>query len=272
MVRAKPTLKMLVRKLALLGGVISIGLFGLAGSASADILVQGMASSGTLTAGTIVAVSDSKASTVVAAPSSDPSRIYGVVINQSDAAVTEDGTGSQVYIATSGDYSVTVSTQGGVISSGDYISVSTTDGIGAKANDNQSTVIGRALQAFNGTGSGVDKTGKYPKGQITVNISPGPNPNYKNGADVPLGLHKLGNTIAGKAVSSSRVYASLVIFLVATGLAAGLLWIGARGSITAIGRNPLSRQSIMASLFQVVGVAITVFIIGLVGVYLLLRI
>jgi hypothetical protein len=39
----------------------------------------------------------------------------------------------------------------------------------------------------------------------------------------------------------------------------------------AIGRNPLSKKSILRSLMQVISVAFSVFVVGMIGVYLLLR-
>jgi hypothetical protein len=68
-----------------------------------------------------------------------------------------------------------------------------------------------------------------------------------------------------------RIYAALVIFVIASIIALTVLVVGIRSSIIAIGRNPLSKKSILRGLFQVITVAFLVFIVGMGGVYLLLR-
>jgi hypothetical protein len=44
-----------------------------------------------------------------------------------------------------------------------------------------------------------------------------------------------------------------------------------RSSMIALGRNPLSRKSILRGMFQVIITSIIIFICGLFGVYLLLK-
>ncbi len=265
--------KRMLKPLPLVGGALALFLFfGLVPHAKADIFVQGLTAKGSLQVGSIAALSNSSVSTVELAPVDDSGRIYGVVVDPAQAAVTLDRQGQQVFVATQGYYPVLVSANAGIINVGDFISISNVAGIGAKANVDQATILGQALEAFDGQHKVVSGTGKLAIGKIIVNIDPRKNPAFKNGATVPEPLRRLGNTIAGKEVSGSRIYTALAIFVVASVVAGGLLWVGARSSLTAIGRNPLSKSSILTSLLQVVGVSITVFIIGLIGVYLLLRI
>jgi len=58
----------------------------------------------------------------------------------------------------------------------------------------------------------------------------------------------LGNQLPENQFQLFVFYAALSIFLIAALIAAALLWIGVRSSITAIGRNPLSRHLVMAGL------------------------
>jgi hypothetical protein len=51
-----------------------------------------------------------------------------------------------------------------------------------------------------------------------------------------------------------------------------VLWSGVRGSLIALGRNPLSRKAIFSGMYKVVITGIGIFILGLAGVYLLLRV
>jgi hypothetical protein len=238
---------------------------------SADTIVHGFNAKGAIGPGTIVALSAKSTDTVVAAKGNEPSKIFGVAIDPSQAPLTVQKKGEQVFVATGGSYPVLVSTQEGVIKSGDYISISSIDGIGAKAN-NQSTVLGRAVDNFDGKTNIITTTADGNKvGKINVSIIPGKNPLVKDNVAIPSILKRFGQAIAGKNISAVRIYVALVVFLVTAIVALTVLAVGVRSSITAIGRNPLSKKSILRGLLQVVTVAFLVFTVGIVGVYLLLR-
>lgn len=239
--------------------------------AGADNVVQGYYENGDLQPGWIVALSPKSSSTVEAAPAHDASRIYGVVINPSDVPLTLNQSGQQVYVATSGAFPVLVSVSNGKVAAGDYISMSGTDGIGAKAKDNQSTVLGRANQAFDGVHNVIAGSGSTAVGSISVNISPERNPAQKGRSSLPLPVVNAATTIAGHPVSTVRVWAAVATFLLACGIGIVLLVVGVRTGMTAIGRNPLSKHSILMGLMQVVGISVLIFIVGLFGVYLLLK-
>jgi hypothetical protein len=238
----------------------------------ADTIVRGFKASGTLQPGLIVALNQKTSDAVEVTPGNDPSRIYGVVIDPSQAPVTVQQEGQQVFVATGGNYPVLVSTQNGVIKSGDYISVSSVNGIGAKASENQSLVLGQAVEAFDGK-SNVITTGASGSaiGRIAVSIIPGKNPLVKDSVAIPAPLKRFGQAVAGKNVSALRIYASILFFIITAAIAFGVLWAGVRNGMISIGRNPLSKKSIMGGLVQVIIVAFGVFIVGMVGVYLLLK-
>ncbi len=238
----------------------------------ADTIVKGFKSKTTLQPGLIVSLTKGSNDTVELTPGSDASRIYGVVIDPSQAPVTVQKTGEQAFVATGGNYPVLVSTENGAISSGDYLSMSSINGIAARADSDQPVVIGRAVEGFDGK-SGVifSADGGIAVGRVTLSIVPGKNPLVKNENAIPAPLKRFGQAIAGKNVSSARIYASLIVFAVTAIIAISVLWVGIHSGIIAIGRNPLSKNSILQSLLQVVTTAILVFVIGIFGVYLLLR-
>jgi hypothetical protein len=62
-----------------------------------------------------------------------------------------------------------------------------------------------------------------------------------------------------------------MVFLAATVVAGSMLYAGVRSSMISIGRNPLSKQSIVKSMVQVIITSFMVFILGIFGVYLLLK-
>lgn len=243
-----------------------------ASTASADTIVRSFDSAAKLQPGWVVALSKSNSSTVVLAPAKDPSRIYGVVVEPSAAPLTVQKQDQQVFVANSGNYPLLVSTQAGTIGVGDYLTMSSTDGIAAKADSKDQFIVGRALEGFNGGSNTIVRANDGSAlGRIMVQLSPGKNPLLKEVVAVPQPLRRVGEAVAGKPVTAVRVYAALIMFTVATFIAAILLTSGVRSSLVAIGRNPLSRHSIVRGMSQVILASALVLVIGLFGVYLLLK-
>ena len=203
--------------------------------------------------------------TDILAPANDPGRIYGVVINYSQAPITVQDNSSQVFVATTGSYPVIATAEKGDIITGDYIALSSRDGIAAKANNKDPYVLGRALEDFKPTGSG------NVAGKANVQINPGANPFLKNDVGVPKFLRRLTESIAGKPLSALRIYVALAMFVVAVAASGGLLAIGVKSGMIAIGRNPLSRHSVLQSLWQVIGVSAAIFVFSILGIFILLR-
>jgi hypothetical protein len=253
--------------------IVALSFIGFAGPAAADNLAQGFTAKGTLSPGMIVALTKNAQNTVEAASGGDTSKIFGVVIDPSDAPLLLNRqTGDQIFVANSGTYPVLVSTERGNIKTGDYITVSSTDGIGAEATPAQSAVLGQATTPFDGSKDSVTKIGGFAVGKITVTVNPRKNPLIKNDISIPPFLRKVGEAIAGHPVSPLHIYAALAFLLSAVTIATALLTAGIRGGMIALGRNPLNKGSIMNSMFKVVIAAVMIFVIGLFGVYLLLKI
>lgn len=240
---------------------------------AADTIVQSFQSSSPIKPGWLMAIKPGSSNAVELVPASQSQLLYGVAVDPSQAPVTlQRQLGQQVFVATSGTYPMLVSTLNGAIKPGDYLSISATDGIAAKATGQQTFVVGQALQKFDGS-SGVLSTGagKSAIGRISVAVLVQRNPSLNSGVAVPSFLRSAGNSIAGKEVAPLRIYAALGTFLLAAVIAFGTLAVGVRSAMIAIGRNPLSRQYLLKGLVQVIIVALAVLILGLVSVYLLLK-
>jgi hypothetical protein len=237
----------------------------------ADTIVRGFKAKGPLEPGIIVALSQKTTDTVEASSGNNSTKLYGVVIDPAQAPVTVQKTGEQVFVATGGSYPALVSTENGSIKAGDYISLSSIKGIGAKAKD-QPVILGKALENFDGRSRVITATADgHQIGRISVGIIPGKNPLVKDTVAIPSPLKRFGQAIAGKNISALRIYAALGIFVITAIVAVSVLMVGVRSSIISIGRNPLSKKYILRGLFQVVTVAVLVFLLGMFGVYLLLR-
>jgi hypothetical protein len=251
---------------------------------STQAVVQSYGTDQSLQTGMIVGLTTAHANQVEALTMNDIPTMQGVVVAANTAAISLSGgssTSNQVYVATSGTYNVLVSTENGPINVGDYISISSLNGIGMKTEDSEATVVGKALAAFSGK-AGIISTATIKKtgggtalvdiGLIPVDITIVSNPTAKHGiGDLPGFLEVASSSIANKPVSAPKVYLSLLILLLSMIISGSLLYSGVKNSIVSIGRNPLARSYIIRGLLQVVLFGIIIFVLGIFAVYLLLR-
>jgi hypothetical protein len=252
--------------------------FSLTSPVIAQAVLQGYNSDEDLQTGMMVTLKDGDATKVEAVTDKTLDKVKGVIADANDSPVTVSGDADKVFVATQGPYSALVSNENGSIKQGDYISVSSMAGIGMKADPTQSTVVGRAVTDFEGAGDKVG-TAKTKSGQevtfgrIKVDVAIGKNPFLKSPEKdkVPDAIQKFANTVAEKPVSSLKIYLALAVLLISAGVAAVTLFSGVRSTIISIGRNPLSKGVILRGLVQVLIVSLIIFITGLFGVYLLIK-
>lgn len=242
------------------------------GLALADTIVKSFSSDQAIETGGVVALVKTDPNKVELAPAKDVSRIYGVVVEPGSATAVLERDKPTVYVATSGVYPVTVSTYNGPIKSGDWLSLSDIDGVAAKATDIQQYIVGKAVSDYNGASGTTTTINGKSVGKINGEINAGKNPLAKSDPSVPGPLLKVAEALAGKQVSASRIYSALGIFAITIIIAASLIVVGIRSSMISIGRNPLSKHSIMQGLFQVIVAAGLVFTSGVAGIFLLLKI
>lgn len=248
---------------------------------SAQAVSEGYNADQVLQRGMVVRLKKDDATKVEPVSSEDAEHAHGVVVAANDTPVTLAQDGQQVFVSTNGHFDVLVSSQNGSINSGDYITVSSLSGIGMKATNKEPFIIGRALAAFDGQKNVIstvdvkDSTGQNHTvsiGRVEADIGVAKNPLLKaNDPNLPQILRRASEVIAGRPVNAVRVYIGLVVFIVTTIVAGSLLYGGVRSAITSIGRNPLSRKSIIRGMFQVILTGLIVFIAGIFGVYLILR-
>lgn len=249
----------------------------------AQTVSQGYGVTGTVQKGMIVMLDPKDSRKVMPLTNKTDKAMHGVVVSANDTVVSlgGDSSSNQVYVAGSGKYDALVSTQNGSIKDGDIISISALDGIGMKADAGQNVILGKALSTFDGTknvsGNATLTTSSGNKQvaigfvQIDIGISRNPLAVSVSGPPVPAFLRKSGENIAGKPVSTVRLYVSLAILLITLFMTGSLLYGGVRSSMVSIGRNPLAKKSILRGLIQVVVLGLIVFVIGLIAIYLLLK-
>ncbi len=244
-------------------------------------LSQGFATSAPVATGSLVSLDQKSSGTVAVADLNNASRLFGVVVPPSSASISLSGTGNgQVQVVTTGSARVLVTTAGGDIRVGDYISVSSVAGVGQKVGASSTRVVGTAQADFNGTGDGVTKRtiddgsskrevaiGEIP---VVISVSSYTATDGLQSYVVPNWLQHLSNTLAGKAVSPVRIIIAGLILVVAMVSISVLLYSAVRNGIISIGRNPLSKNGVLQGIFAVGGVAIGILAITAVAMYLVI--
>ncbi len=245
--------------------------------------LQGYASDTPLQSGLIVELTAAGSQKVAVAKSSNANNMYGVTVDQSQLSYTVSNSSlkNEVYVATSGTYNLLVSTQGGAIKSGDYLTISSIDGVAMNAGTTNITVFGRAAANFNGKNGalgtetlsatgGVSQTVSLALIPVAIAIQHNPN-QISTKANLPKQLQKIGQAIAEKPISPLRSFLSIAIAIISVIIAVVILYSGIRSSIISIGRNPMSKKSIYKSLVTVILSGVVVLLTGLFMVYLLLK-
>lgn len=247
----------------------------------AQTLTQGYGTDQQLQRGMIVQLKESDTGQVEPVSYENIDKMHGVVVNANDAPVTLSADGQKVFVATAGHFSVLVSDEAGEVKPGDYITISSLIGIGMKAGEEDPIIVGRALEGFNGregvvseseitNTKGQQQTVKM--GRVDTDISVSRNPLLRaKEPNLPEYLQRASEAIAGKPVNPIRVYLALIVFIVSAVLSGSLLFSGVKSAIISIGRNPLSKKSIIKGMIQVVITGIIIFLTGIFGVYLLIK-
>lgn len=269
-------LKKLILPVAIIGMLMAI----LVSPAYSQNFTQGYSTDKVLQRGTVVSLDEQDTSKVVPANKGNEERIHGIVVAPNDATITISDVQEKTFVATIGRFDGLVSTERGVIEPGDFLTVSSVSGIATKAGDTDRFTVGKAIEGFDGSGAisntqlqnSLGETQNIAIGRILVDISVTSNPLLRPAeSNLPEFLEKATRQIAGKEVSAVRVYISIFILLISGAVSGSLLYSGIKSSIISVGRNPLSKNSITKSLIQIILTAIIIVLIGIFGVYLLLR-
>ncbi len=202
------------------------------------------------------------------------STAIGVATDEDTGLLTLSNKSSNVYIATSGSLPAFVTDLNGPINEGDRLTVSPLAGVLMKATGEDAYVLGVASHSFVSEGTGVTEvaynngteavTAKV--GSILLYIKPDTNPE-KAARNF---LVDLGEKIVRKPVAFLQVMFAGIFFVVTILTIMALMGSAVRATITAIGRNPLAKTSVLKGLLQLVGLAIAVLLAGIAGTYLIL--
>jgi hypothetical protein len=148
-----------------------------------------------------------------------------------------------------------------------------------KASEYQAEIIGTASGDFNGghaietvpIKNGEGRTINVSIGMVVVNLRLSPNPRYIRNNSLPGVITTAANAVANKSVGLIQIYLSMAL-LTLTFFVVGIIFYGAvRSSIISIGRNPLSKSSVIKGLFKVLVLGLIILGAGLTASYLVLK-
>lgn len=226
--------------------------------------------------GTVVSLKPDEKEFVEPATQEKAESLFGVVVRQTDSTLRVSGENRAVFVTTLGKAKTLVSDINGEINAGDQIGLSPIVGVGQRSRDDTVT-IGTALEDFDPAGSVVGvievsgsdgSTTVANVGLIDVQVKP----QLGNNSIIPSGVADFGESIAGKPVSSFRLFTALAVMVVSLAASSVLLFGAIRSALVAIGRNPLSKTLVYKGLFQVMGITFIIFASGVAGAYVVLTV
>ncbi len=189
--------------------------------------------------------------------------IYGVINENPSAAMATDTQGFHPVVTTA-TAKVNVSSKNGNIALGDFITTSTTPGVGQKATRN-GFVVGLALENY-------ESNDPNASGAIFVAINPRATIEIVESKSTNL-LDLIREGLSAPVLTplaTIRYLSAALVVIVA--LVIGLIYFGrvAKAGVEAIGRNPLSSRVIQSGVFLHVFLTIVVVGVGLAIAYLIL--
>lgn len=229
---------------------------------------SGYRSEAPISAGMAVSIASEQNSTVEPTNRENLDNVLGVAVNGSSSLFAVTSQESDVQVVTQGVTDMLVSDRNGAIQEGDYITASSVNGIGMRADDNHSKIIARARGDFADADTRTIQTeGENSRSlsvaRISAVIQIGGNPEATSQDSVlPDFVQGAANTVAGQPVAPGRIIIALLV--VAGGLVGAmvLLYGAVSNTIISIGRNPLSNKSIYAGLFRMVIIALLIILLS----------
>jgi len=226
--------------------------------------------------GTIVSLRRGESELVEPSSSDNVENLFGVVVRQTDSTLRLSNGDRAVFVTTLGKAKTLVSDINGPVRAGDQLGLSPITGVAQRSNDD-SVSIGTALQDFEPAGGVIspikvtDSNGQETTanvGLVDIQVKP----QLGNNSILPSGISDFGESIAGKPVSSFRLFTALAVMVVSLSASSVLLFGAIRSALVAIGRNPLSKTLVYRGLFQVMAITFVIFASGVAGAYVILTV
>ncbi|CAN5628594.1 hypothetical protein BH23PAT2_BH23PAT2_08750 [soil metagenome] len=220
----------------------------------------------------LVSTQDEGTETVERASQENQANIIGFTTSVNSNLVNVVSKDQDVTVQLDGEGEVYVSDINGNIERGSRLVVSPVKGVLMSATGTSLPIVAVAQENFGEASSREVKKVQTTNGEKDSVIG-----KLRISLDYEVGLEeekssleKLGQALTGKEVTTARVVAAFVVFIIVLVIEGGIIYGAVSSAITALGRNPLARKIIHKETFRVVGVALIVLVIGLGSVYLIL--
>jgi len=229
--------------------------------------------------GSIVSLDSTKQNEVVAANTNNQQRLVGVTVSSQQSLLAVNDVSSTTQVVSSGIADTLVSTINGSISIGTQIAVSPLSGVGENANSD-GKIVGIAEASFNSSTSGAVAQNVYDTnkqlhkiyvGYVPVLIAISNNPSTTANSGFINSFRNLVSNIAGHTISNTSLLLVSIITIIAVISIIVLIYGAITGGLISIGRNPLARGSILASLGQIFLMVLTIAIISIIIIYFILH-
>lgn len=248
-------------------------------AARADTISQSYTASSAIPAGSLVALQQGSSSQIIPANSSNTDNLLGVTVASQASLVNLNSNNGNTLVVTAGNAVILVSNINGDIAKGDSLTTSPIAGVAMKATA-AGKIVGTATNSF-GAGNATSRqsitnkkgeTSEVALGQVSANIIVG---NYQNqptltGNGIISAVQAVATSTTGKSISTARALLALLVLLISVVISVLILYTAVASSIRSIGRNPLSRHSILQSLIQVIIAVVVIMLSGFSIVYLII--
>lgn len=263
----------------MLGGVISITLF-ITASVGAAALTQGFLASSAIPTGSVVSITKGSSNSVEKTTQENESSLVGVATNSNTSLIDLQSAGSQILVALSGETTMLVTDFNGEIKKGDMLSISPISGVGMlySTDVESKKIIANAGQDFNSKSTGatniqMQDAGGGQKtvsvGSVSVKLVLSDKSSVVAGQNQNI-LSSFGEKVTGKQTTPMKSIIGLIVTVGAFVLAGMILNGSVRGGFISMGRNPLSRDSIVNGMLRAAILALVIIAMGLAGAYLIL--
>ncbi|MBI3624396.1 hypothetical protein HY218_02060 [Candidatus Saccharibacteria bacterium] len=243
-------------------------------------MTQGFKTKVSIPSGSVVSLTKGSSDTVEKTTTDNEDSIVGVTASAKDSIIDLQPAGSLIRVAVSGDTSILVTDLNGDIKTGDQLIISPLAGIAMRQTlDTISKKIIATAGANFGSSSvsftkvQVDQIGGGKKsvlvGKITAKLILNDQPKVNVSQHQNL-LSSIGQRLTGKQTSPTKVIAAAVVAVSTLALSGLILNGSVRGSFISLGRNPLSKDTILNGLLKTSLLAILIISTGLALAYVIL--
>lgn len=203
-------------------------------------------------------------------------KFVGIVTTVDETLLSFPERNSNVLVANSGDVTAFMTDISGQVKKGDTLTISPLAGMLMKASDDDTFVVGTAIEDANSTvdtkeiHTDQNNTKTVVVSSQKVNLQPHFRQVLTKKSESSF-LVIFGESITGgKSVSQTQVIVALLLFFITLAVEGSIIYGAVQSSISAIGRNPLAKKAVYKQLLQVSWISLLILTFGFGAIALVL--